>query len=149
MKTALNSNRNLFPALPSLIEDFFNRNWMETPNGNRLMSSTMPAVNVYETNESFEIQMAAPGMKRENFNIQFDNYVLAISAEAQEQEQKEDDQLRRREFLYTSFERSFALPENQVDGEKIQAKYVDGILHITVPKKEEARQKPARQIAIS
>jgi HSP20 family protein len=149
MKTALNSNRNLFPALPSLIEDFFNRNWMETPNGNRLMSSTMPAVNVYETNESFEIQMAAPGMKRENFNIQFDNYVLTISAEAQEQEQKEDDQLRRREFLYTSFERSFALPENQVDGEKIQAKYVDGILHITVPKKEEARQKPARQIAIS
>jgi HSP20 family protein len=147
MKTALRTNGNSFPTLPSLIEDFFNRNWMDTSSGNRIMSSTMPAVNIYEDNNAFQIEVAAPGLKRENFNIQLDNYALTISAERQDQ--KESDRLKRREFFYGSFERTFALPENKVDGEKIEAKYVDGILHITVPKKEEARQKPARQISIS
>lgn len=149
MKTALRTNGNSFPTLPSLIEDFFNRNWMDTSTGNRIMSSTMPAVNIYEDNNAFQIEVAAPGLKRDNFNIQLDNYVLTISAERQEEDQKENDQFKRREFFYGSFERTFALPENKVDGEKIEAKYVDGILHITVPKKEEARQKPARQISIS
>ena len=148
MKTTVMNSRNLFPALPSLIEDFFNRNWMDTPSGNGFGTSTLPAVNIRETNENFEIDVAAPGMQRENFNVQLDNYVLTISAEIKE-ESKEDKPYSRREFYYGSFERSFALPENKIDGERIEARYADGILHITVPKREEAKVKPARQISIS
>jgi HSP20 family protein len=149
MKTTLMTNRHLFPALPSLIEDFFQRNWMDTTTANRYPNATLPAVNIYETNDSFEIDVAAPGMKRENFNIQLDQYVLTISSEVKEEKKNDQDQFNRREFYYGSFERSFALPENKVDGERISAKYNDGILHITVPKKEEAKVKPARQISIS
>jgi HSP20 family protein len=149
MKTTLMTNGNLFPALPSLIEDFFNRNWMDTASGQRLGGSTLPAVNIYETNDQFKIEVAAPGMKRENFNIELDNYILRISAELKEEGKEQTDQFTRREFYYGSFERSFALPENKIDGEHVEAKYNDGILHITVPKREEAKVKPARQISIS
>jgi HSP20 family protein len=148
MKTTLMTNRNLFPALPSLIDDFFSRNWMDTSFNPRAANVTLPAVNIYETGDAFQIEVAAPGLKRENFNVQLDNHVLTISAEVKA-EQREDDTYNRREFYYGSFERSFGLPENKVDGEKVHAKYNDGILHITVPKKEEAKVKPARQISIS
>ena len=151
MKTTMMTNRNLFPALPSLIEDFLTRNWMDTAATQRLTSSTLPAVNIQETGDSFVIQVAAPGMKREHFNVQFENYVLTISAETKEEEtdKTENNPFARREFYYGSFERSFALPENKIDAERIEARYADGILHITVPKKEEAKIKPARQISIS
>ena len=150
MKTTLMTNRTLFPALPSLIEDFFNRNWMDTTASNGNFYPTLPAVNISETNDAFQIDVAAPGMKRDQFNIQIDNYVLNISAEVKEENESGDnDHFTRREFHYGSFERSFTLPENKIDGERIEAKYVDGILHITVPKKEEAKVKPARQISIS
>jgi HSP20 family protein len=148
MKTTLMNNRNLFPALPSLIEDFFGRNWADnSSSSDGWGSSTLPAVNIYETNDAFRIEVAAPGMKRENFNVQLDNHVLRISAEIKRDDQK--DQFNRREFYYGSFERSFSLPENKVESEGIEAKYVDGILYISVPKREEAKVKPARQISVS
>ena len=149
MKTTIMSNRNLFPALPSLIEDFFNRNWMDTTSNGNMLSSTLPAVNIAESNDAFRIEVAAPGMKRDQFNIQLDNYILTISAEVKDEHQMQEGQFTRKEFYYGSFERSFALPENKIEGDKIEAKYSDGILHITVPKKEEAKVKPARQISIS
>jgi HSP20 family protein len=74
---------------------------------------------------------------------------LNISAEVRNEKENEKDHFNRREFFYGSFERSFALPENKVEGEHIEAKYIDGILYITVPKKEDAKEKPARQISIS
>ena len=151
MKTTVMTNRNLFPALPSLIEDFFTRNWMDNSTTPRLMSTTLPAVNIQETSDAFLIQVAAPGMKREQFNLQFENFVLTISAETkdEETEKNESNPYTRREFHYASFERSFALPENKIEPERIEAKYIDGILQITVPKKEESKIKPARQISIS
>jgi HSP20 family protein len=149
MKTTLMNNRNLFPALPSLIEDFFNRSWMDTTGMERGLRGTLPSVNITETNDAFQLEVAAPGLKREDFNVQFDNYVLTISAEVKKANEKEDHNFTRREFYYDSFERSFALPENKVDTERIEARYVDGILYITVPKKEEAKVKPPKQIAIS
>jgi HSP20 family protein len=149
MKTTLMNNRNLFPALPSLIEDFFNRSWMDTTGMERGLRGTLPSVNITETNDAFQLEVAAPGLKREDFNVQFDNYVLTISAEVKKADEKEGHNFTRREFYYDSFERSFALPENKVDTERIEARYVDGILYITVPKKEEAKVKPPKQIAIS
>ena len=150
MKTLLRTNNGLFPALPSLIEDFFNRDLLDSSNLNwRETGATMPSVNIIEGNEDFRIEVAAPGMKRDNFQIELDNNVLTIASHMEAKKEENDKQFTRREFNYQSFQRSFALPENKVDGDKITAKYIDGVLYVTVPKKEEAKVKPARQISIS
>jgi HSP20 family protein len=150
MKTLVRQNATLFPSLPSLLEDFFNRDWADSTLANRNYSATLPAVNVRETNEDYLIQVAAPGMKREEFKVELDNNVLTISSQHEEkqEQQNETENYTRREFNYQSFQRSFTLPDNKVEGEKISARYVDGILHIKVPKRDEAKIKPIKQIAI-
>jgi HSP20 family protein len=88
-------------------------------------------------------------MKREDFKVELDNNVLTISSNREEkQEDQNNENFTRREFSYQYFQRSFSLPENKVEGDKISARYVDGILHITVPKKDEAKVKPIKQISI-
>lgn len=152
MKPLVRTNGTLFPALPSLIEDFFTRDWMDSSlPGWRFGNATMPSVNIAETNEEYLIDVAAPGMKREDFKVELDNDVLTISSEVQSENEEKDSKTNftRREFNYQSFQRSFTLPEDKVKGEDITARYSDGILHITIPKKEDAKLKPARQIAIS
>jgi HSP20 family protein len=150
MKTLVRQNATLFPSFPSLLEDFFNRDWADSTLANGNYSATLPAVNVRETNEDYLIEVAAPGMKRDEFKVELDNNVLTISSQHEEKHEAQDDtrNYTRREFNYQSFQRSFTLPENKVEGEKISARYVDGILHIMVPKKEEAKVKPVKQIAI-
>jgi HSP20 family protein len=152
MKSLVKSNGSLFPSIPSLFDDFLMRDWFDWSLGNwRMAGSTLPAVNIIETNDDFRIEVAAPGMKREDFKVELDNNTLVISSEREEKSEEKDQHgnYTRREFSYQSFQRSFALPENMVDGEKISAKYKDGILYITVPKREEAKLKPARQIAVA
>ena len=97
------------------------------------------------------IEVAAPGMKREDFHVELDNHVLTISSEreAGRENADKDGPYTRREFSYEAFQRSFALPENKVEGDKISAHYKDGILYITVPKAETAKVKPPKQIQIS
>jgi len=150
MKTLVRQNATLFPSLPSLLEDFFNRDWADSTLANQNYSATLPAVNVQETNETYIIEVAAPGMKRDEFKVELDNHVLTISSQREEkhEEHNENGNYTRREFNYQSFQRSFTLPENRVVGEKISARYVDGILHITVPKNDEAKVKPVKQITI-
>lgn len=150
MKTLVRQNATLFPSLPSLLEDFLNRDWADSTLANRNYSATLPAVNVKETNEDFIIEVAAPGMKRDEFKVELDNNVLTISSQHEEKREEQDEtgNYTRREFNYQSFQRSFTLPENKVEGEKISARYMDGILHITVPKKDEAKIKPIKQITI-
>lgn len=150
MKTLVRQNATLFPSLPSLLEDFFNRDWADSTLANQNSSATLPAVNVRETNETYIIEVAAPGMKRDEFKVELDNHVLTISSQREEkhEEHNENENYTRREFNYQSFQRSFTLPENRVVGEKISARYVDGILHITVPKNDEAKVKPVKQITI-
>lgn len=151
MKPLARTNGNLFPALPSLIEDFFTRDLLDTSTSNWRSGGTMPSVNISETNDEYLIEVAAPGMKRENFKVELDNNILTISSEVESRNEETDSKTNftRREFNYQSFQRSFSLPENKVEGEKIKARYSDGILHISVPKKEEAKVKPARQIEIA
>jgi HSP20 family protein len=150
MKTLVNQNATLFPSLPSLLEDFFNRDWADSTLANRNYSTTLPAVNVRETNDNFIIDVAAPGMKRDEFKVELDNNVLTISSQHEEKDEQQDETINytRREFNYQSFQRSFTLPEDKVEGEKISARYLDGILNITVPKKDEAKVKPVKQITI-
>lgn len=152
MKTLVRTNGSLFPSMPSLLNDFFTDDWFNSSLSNwRSQGATLPAVNVKQTNDDFRIEVAAPGMKRDDFKIELDNNVLTISShrEDKREEKDQDNNYTRREFSYQSFQRSFTLPEGKVEGEKIAARYVDGILHITVPKKEEAKVKPAKQIAVS
>lgn len=146
------SNGTLFPTIPSLFDDFFSRDWFDSSLANwRMSGATLPAVNVMETNDDFRIEVAAPGMKRGDFRVELDNNVLTISSQREDksEEQSDDGNYTRREFSYQSFQRSFSLPERKVLGDKITAKYVDGILHVVVPKSEEAKVKPAKQIAVS
>jgi HSP20 family protein len=152
MKTLVRTNGNFFPAIPSLLNDFFTDDWFNSSLANWKSSGTsLPAVNVRETNDDFMIEVAAPGMKRDDFKVELDNNVLTISSQREHdgEEKDKDGAYTRREFSYQSFQRSFTLPENKVEGDKIAARYVDGILQVTVPKKEEAKVKPAKQISVS
>lgn len=106
-------------------------------------NSTLPAVNVKESDDHFEIEVAAPGLKKDDFKINYDNERLTISCEKKmENEEKDGGKLVRREFSYQSFQRSFTVPEKTVNADKIQAKYSEGILHVTLPKRDEIKPKP-------
>ena len=143
--------------LPSLSrfwddDDFFNRSLMNWGTSNFSESgTTLPAVNIKETENSYEVEMAAPGMKKEDFKIELDRNILTISSEKTEEHEEngEDEKYSRKEFSYQSFQRSFNLPKEVVDEEKIKAEYKNGVLHLVIPKKEEAKQKPPRKIEIA
>jgi HSP20 family protein len=137
--------------LPSFWDNFFSKDLMDWGMSNfSSTDTTLPAVNVKESEDAFEIEVAAPGMKKEDFNVNFENNVLTISSERKEESRREEKgQYTRREFSYQSFQRSFTIPENLVEGEQISAKYSDGLLCIHLPKKEEVKPKPAREITIS
>ena len=152
MKSLVRTNGNSFPSVPSLLNDFFTDDWFNSSLMNwRSEGASLPAVNVKETNDDFMIEVAVPGMKRDDFKVELDNNVLTISSSKEDsrEEKARHGEYTRREFSYQSFQRSFSLPESRVDGGKISAKYTDGILYVTVPKREEAKVKPARQIAVS
>ena len=112
--------------------------------------SNFPAVNVKETEKYFEVEVAAPGLKKEDFSIELENDVLSVSHLKKEEKKAEGENGRytMKEFALKSFKRSFSLPENQIDSEKIEAKYQDGILNIVLPKKEEKKEK-VKQIKIT
>ncbi len=134
-----------FPSFSNFFDDFFSR---DVYNGN-LRGANLPAVNISEDDDNFEVEVAAPGLKKEDFNINLENNLLTISGEhKEEKEEKEGKKISRREFNYTSFTRSFNLPDT-VEGEKIEAKYEDGVLRLSLPKKEEAKKQPPKQIKIS
>ncbi len=138
------------PYFPSFWDNFFSNEMMDWNNSNfSSTDTTLPAVNVKENDEAFEIEVAAPGMNREDFKVKLENNLLTISSEKKEEKKEENGRYSRREFSYQSFQRSFTIPENLVEGDKISARYCEGILCITLPKKEEIKPKPAREIKIS
>ena len=140
-------NNEFFPALgtfPGLLEDIFTND----PLFKREFASFVPAVNIAETAENFLIELSAPGFSKENFKVEVENEVLTISGEQKNEKNEEGKTYTRKEFGYGSFKRAFGLPKT-VDTEKIDAKYENGILKITVSKREEAKAKPAREIRIS
>jgi HSP20 family protein len=109
---------------------------------------SLPKVNIKESADAYYVEMAAPGLKKSDFQIDLDNQLLTISTEVEEKNEENKENFTRREFGYSSFKRSFSLPET-VEDSKIKAQYKEGILSIHLPKKEEARQKPPRNIQIS
>ncbi|NOY49100.1 MAG: Hsp20/alpha crystallin family protein [Chlorobi bacterium] len=135
--------------MPSLFDRFFENDLFDWSNRNfSSTNTTLPAVNIKEDDEGFEVEMSAPGFDKKDFKIELNNDLLTISSEKKnENETKEGQQFNRREFSYQSFSRSFTLPQS-VEGEKIAAKYENGILNIAIPKKEEAKPKPKKQILV-
>jgi len=136
---------NRFPAVPNLFDDFF-RDWSITNFSDT--NTTLPAVNIKEDDNGFSIEVAAPGMDKKDFDINFDNDLLTISSEKNIDNEEKGDNYTRKEYSYQSFTRSFRIPENTVDSDKITASYKNGELLISIPKKEEAKPKPARLIAV-
>jgi HSP20 family protein len=135
---------------PSVFDRFFENDLFDWSNRNySSTNTTLPSVNIKESTEDFEVEVAAPGLTKNDFKIQLNHDLLTISSEKEIENETDNGQsFTLREFSYQSFSRSFTLP-NTVDNEKIVAKYDNGLLKINIPKKEEARPKPARQIAIS
>ena len=148
--TILKRNGNL-ATFPALFDDFFNRdvfNWRQ--NNYSDTNTTIPAVNIKETPAHFEVEVAAPGMEKKDFNVQLEGTMLTISSEKESsKEQQEDVRYTSREFSYLSFSRTFNLQKDVVDTEKIQATYENGVLRLLIPKKEEAKQKGPRRIEIA
>ncbi|GJM28813.1 MAG: heat-shock protein [Cyclobacteriaceae bacterium] len=140
---------NTWPNLNTFFDDFLTGDFFDNKWSNfSATGTTVPAVNIVETKDDFQVEMAAPGMGKGDFNIELDNDMLTISSDKQDSKEEQESSYSRREFSYLSFKRSFHLP-NTVEAEKIKAKYQDGVLRLVIPKKEEAKTKPVRQISIS
>jgi HSP20 family protein len=137
------------PAFTRLFGDLFDREMFDWNNFNYSdTNTTLPAVNIKDTPEHFVVEVAVPGMDKKDFKINLKDNVLTISSERKEEEEKKEGNYTRREYSYQSFSRSFTLPDNIVDSDKISAKYENGELLITIPKREEAKPKGPRMIDI-
>jgi len=135
--------------LPSIFDEFFNP-WSEIfkpeVGWGRVMK--IPAVNVSEDKNYYSLSLAAPGLKKSDFKIDVDGNILTISSVKEETKDEKEEQFTRREYSYSSFSRSFTLPD-EVNMDKIDATYVDGLLKINLPKKEEAKKLvTSKQIAV-
>ena len=148
--TIVKRNGNLQNHFPTLFDDFLDRdifNWGLSNFSDT--NTTIPAVNIKETSDNYEVEVAAPGMTKKDFKVVLDGNTLTISSEKEaKKEQNEDVRYSSREFSYQSFSRTFTLQKDVVDTENIQAKYEDGVLHLLIPKKEQAKQKQPKLIEI-
>ena len=133
--------------MPTVFEDLF-KPWNEWFDGG-LWGKTMniPAVNIIEHKDEYQVSLAVPGMKKDDFKIDVDGNMLTISSEKEETKEEKEKKFTRKEYNYSSFSRSFTLPE-EINKEKIEAKYEDGVLRIALPRKEEAKKPSAKHIAV-
>lgn len=135
--------------LPSVFDDIFRNDWLSESTGASNIGMNIPAVNIRDNEADFTVELAVPGKKKEDFNIELDNDVLIISSEKKEESTSEEKgKFTRREFGYSSFTRSFTLPET-ADNAKIDATYENGVLKINIPKREDAKPAPKRLIEIA
>jgi HSP20 family protein len=131
---------------PGLLDDFFGRDYYPV-HYERNGFKSLPAVNITENDDGYTIEVAAPGLNKKDFKIDLDKNSLTISSARDDKSEENNERYTRREFRYSQFSRSFTLPET-VDSDGISATHKDGILYVNIPKMEEAKVKPARQIAV-
>ncbi len=138
-----------YERVPLLFEDFFKpwNGWFGDEGSllNRVLS--VPAANITENKDYYEVALAVPGMKKDDLKIDVQGNLLTISSEKEETKEETDKQFTRKEYNYSSFTRSFTLPD-EVNQEKIGAKYEDGILKLTLPRREESKKFSAKQITV-
>ena len=143
--TLVRSNTSLAPfGFTDLFDNdrFFSNDWFEKD-----FKHVLPAVNIKENKNEFKIEFAAPGFTKKDFKINLEENVLTVGAEKKKEKSEEKDSFTRKEFSYNSFTRSFTLPQT-VDTDKIDAKYNDGILELNIPKKEETKLLPKKEIKV-
>jgi HSP20 family protein len=136
-------------AVPGIFDSFFNDSYLPGffDRDSRVEKPYIPAVNVEENEKEYRIEVAAPGMEKEDLKVSVNDGVLTISAERKSENEEKRDTYIRREFGYTTFSRSFTLPE-EVDAEKISAKHKNGVLSIQVPKAE-VKLTPVKEVKIA
>lgn len=142
----MNLVKRNYNNFPSIIDEFLKPDWF---GGFQNLQTNIPAVNIKETDTNYSLELAAPGKVKDDFVIEIDHNVLTISSEVKTENEQKDDNGRytRREFSYAAFRRAFTLPET-VNTEDINANYENGVLYISLPKKQEALPKPKRLIDI-
>ena len=135
--------------MPTFFDDFFKpwNEWFGNEGGIWNRAMTVPPVNVTENKDQYLVSLAVPGMKKDDFKIDVDGNMLTISSEKEETTEEKDKKFTRKEYNYSSFSRSFTLPE-EINREKIEAKYEDGVLKLVLPRKEEVRKPSAKHIAV-
>ena len=127
--------------LPSIFIDFFDNDWMVKAN------ATAPAINVFETEKEYKVELAAPGMTKEDFNVHIDeenNLVISMEKKTENKEEKKEGRYLRREFSYSKFQQTMILPDD-VDKEKISAQVENGVLNIDLPKFSEQEKEKAKR----
>jgi HSP20 family protein len=137
-------------TFPSLIDEMIDGNFLMPGffSNSLLKGNMMPQANIVEDEKEFRIELSVPGLKKDDFKIDVDNGVLTVSCEKEEEKNDKNKKYRMREYSYSSFSRSFQLPEN-IKEEDINAKYTDGVLSLAVPKKEMSVSKPKKAIKVS
>ncbi|WP_336518405.1 Hsp20/alpha crystallin family protein [Pollutibacter soli] len=138
----------LSDRMPSLFNDFF-KPWNELYDNDSFFGplSKIPAVNITEHKHEYLVALAAPGMKKEDFKIDMDGNILTISSEKEETKEEKEKKFTRKEYNYSSFSRSFTVPE-EIIREKIEARYENGILNISLPRKDEPKKAASKQISV-
>jgi len=150
MRQLVRRRNHGFPTFAKVVNDIFNEDFVKNLDENlSVWNGSQPAVNVKEDADGFYLALAAPGYGKKDIEIKIDENVLTISSEKKEDTTaKEGEKFTRKEFKYAAFKRTFTLPDT-VDATKIGANYENGILNISIPKKEEAKPVPARTITIA
>lgn len=150
-----NKRRNALISSPFRNDPFFSdlmdtrRMWNRLFNGDEDEFELTPAMNVKEHDKDIQVEMAAPGLTKDDFNITIDNGILTVSAEKEQKEEEKKEGYVRKEFSYNSFSRSVSLPENIDENKDIQATYRDGVLKMMIPKKEGIESKKPKAIKVS
>ncbi len=136
-------------GLPAVFDDFFKpwNEWFDVGTGVFNRTLNIPAVNIKESKDDFKLSFAVPGMKKDDFHIGIEGNMLTISSEKEEHHEEKEDRFTRKEYNYSTFSRSFSLPE-YVQKDNIQATYTDGILQINLPKKEEVKKSLVKNIVV-
>jgi HSP20 family protein len=134
---------------PTFFDDYFKpwNEWFDNENNFWGRQARIPSVNITENKDEYNVSLAVPGMKKDDFKIDVEGNILTISCEKDETKEEKEKRYTRREYSYSSFSRSFTLPD-EVNREKIDARYEDGLLKLSLPRKEEAKKFIAKQIAI-
>ncbi|WP_066633178.1 Hsp20/alpha crystallin family protein [Labilibacter marinus] len=137
------ANRNF----DSVLNDFMGGDFFMNQSGMYSGNQTLPAVNIAEDDNQYLIELAAPGLDKNDFNIEFNNGKLTISAERKEK--AEEVKFKQREFNYAGFTRTFVVPKQKVEDGNISAAYENGVLSVALPKREEVKPKPARKVEVA
>ena len=135
--------------VPALFDDFFKpwNEWFGNEENLWRRVLTVPQVNITENKDEYMVSLAAPGMKKDDFKIDVNGNMLTISSEKEENKEEKDKKFTRREYSYSSFSRSFTLPD-EVNKEKIEARYEDGVLKLSLPRKEDVKKNLTKSISV-